>query len=73
MGSRAQVAAARARGRPRMVLRPPLSLCTLAWIVFLVPGTLDVIGAAAIALVAVVCWARELLMALPEHARTRSF
>ncbi|KAH9058225.1 hypothetical protein EDB87DRAFT_1685548 [Lactarius vividus] len=50
-----------------------VSLCALAWLVSLVPGTLDVLAAAALALVAVVRWARELLMALPEHARTRSF
>ncbi|KAH9160946.1 hypothetical protein EDB89DRAFT_1914232 [Lactarius sanguifluus] len=50
-----------------------VSLCALAWIVSLIPGTLDVLAAAALAVVAVVRWARELLMALPEHARTRSF
>ncbi|KAH9012110.1 hypothetical protein EDB84DRAFT_1680780 [Lactarius hengduanensis] len=50
-----------------------VSLCALAWLVSLVPGTLDVLAAAALALVAVVRWARQLLMALPEHARTRSF
>ncbi|KAH9018796.1 hypothetical protein EDB83DRAFT_174750 [Lactarius deliciosus] len=50
-----------------------VSLCALAWLVSLVPGTLDVLAAAALALVAVVRWARGLLMALPEHARTRSF
>ncbi len=48
-------------------------LCALAWLLSLIPGTLDVLATAALALVAVVRWARELLLALPEHARTRSF
>jgi len=44
-------------------------LCALAWLVSLVPAALDMFAAAA----ALVCWARELLVALPEHAQTRSF
>ena len=45
----------------------------LAWLISLIPGTLDMIAASAVALVAVVRWAREILLALPEHASTRSF
>ena len=48
-------------------------ICVLAWLVSLIPGTLDMIAASAVALVAVVRWAREILLALPEHASTRSF
>ena len=48
-------------------------LCALVWLASLVPGTLDMLAVAALALVAVARWARELFFALPEHARTRSF
>ncbi|KAH8981778.1 hypothetical protein EDB86DRAFT_2974355 [Lactarius hatsudake] len=58
---------------PAWYLNRLVSLCALAWLVSLIPGTLDVLAAAALALVAIVRWARGLLMALPEHARTRSF
>ena len=43
------------------------------WLVSLVPGAIDMVAAVAVALVAVVRWAREFLLALPEHASTRSF
>jgi hypothetical protein len=48
-------------------------LFALAWLVSLVPGTLEIFAAAVVALVAIVRWSRESLLALPEHARTRSF
>ncbi len=50
-----------------------VALCAFAWLASLIPGTLDVLSTAGLVLVAVVRWARELLLALPEHARTRSF
>ncbi|KAH8995903.1 hypothetical protein EDB92DRAFT_1942793 [Lactarius akahatsu] len=74
MGPRAQVSAPRPRRTtPRGTSTASSRSAPFAWLVSLVPGTLDVLAAAALALVAVVRWARELLMALPEHARTRSF
>ena len=58
---------------PAWYLNRLIFLCFLAWLVSLVPGTLEVVAAAAFALLAVVRWARSLLLALPEHARTRTF
>ncbi|KAF8267230.1 hypothetical protein EI94DRAFT_1731062 [Lactarius quietus] len=48
-------------------------ICVFAWLASLVPGAVDVFVYAALVIAAVVRWARELLVALPECARTRSF
>jgi hypothetical protein len=71
--TRTPLATPRARGRPGVVLQPPrVALC--ARVARLArPRTLEILAAAAMALVAIVRWARETLLSLPEHARTRSF
>jgi hypothetical protein len=58
---------------PSWYLNRLMWLFALAWLVSLVPGTLEIFAAAVVALVAIVRWSRESLLALPEHARTRSF